>query len=328
EPVHAGEIVALMGLSGFELGDTVADFENPEGLSPINIDEPTMSMVFTINTSPFYGRDGTYLTSRHLRDRLIRETEKNLAMRVEETNSPEVFNVYGRGILHLSILVETMRREGYEFQLGQPRVIQKKINDVMHEPVEHLTVNVPGHFQGRVIEACTQRKAMLTDIEYRGDRNSLQFHIPSRGLIGLTGSILTLTEGEAVIAHRFIEFQPLKGDIPIKRNGALVALETGAAIPYAIDKLQDRGVFFVNPGEDIYRGQVVGEHNRGNDIVVNLCKTKKLSNMRASGSDEKMRIAPAKEFSLEQYMEYINADEYLEVTPLHLRIRKIEPPKH
>lgn len=328
EPVHAGEIVALMGLSGFELGDTVADFEDPEGLSPIDIDEPTMSMVFTINTSPFYGRDGTYLTSRHLRDRLIRETEKNLAMRVEETNSPEVFNVYGRGILHLSILVETMRREGYEFQLGQPRVIQKKINSVMHEPVEHLTVNVPGHFQGRVIEACTQRKAMLTDIEYRGDRNSLQFHIPSRGLIGLTGNILTLTEGEAVIAHRFIEFQPLKGDIPIKRNGALVALETGTAIPYAIDKLQDRGVFFVNPGEEIYRGQVVGEHNRGNDIVVNLCKTKKLSNMRASGSDEKMRIAPAKEFSLEQYMEYINADEYLEVTPLHLRIRKIEPPKH
>ena len=323
EPVKAGEIVALVGLSGFELGDTVADAEEPEGLTPIHIDEPTMSMVFTINTSPFYGKDGKYLTSRHLRDRLIRETEKNLAMRVEETDSADVFNVFGRGILHLSILVETMRREGYEFQLGQPRVIIKELDGQKQEPVEHLTVNVPASFQGKVIEAATQRKGEMMDIEFRGDRNSLQFHIPSRGLIGLTSSILTLTEGEAIIAHRFIEFQPYKGEIVNKRNGAIVSLETGTAIPYAIDKLQDRGIFFVDPGEEIYKGQVVGEHNRGNDITVNICKTKKLSNMRASGSDEKMRIAPARKLSLEQFMEYINEDEYLEVTPNHLRVRKI-----
>ncbi len=323
EPVKAGEIVALIGLSGFELGDTVADAEEPEGLTPIHIDEPTMSMVFTINTSPFYGKDGKYLTSRHLRDRLIRETEKNLAMRVEETASADIFNVFGRGILHLSILVETMRREGYEFQLGQPKVIIKEIDGQKQEPVEHLTVNVPAEFQGKVIEAVTQRKGELTDIEFRGDRNSLQFQIPSRGLIGLTSSILTLTEGEAIIAHRFIAFQAYKGDIQSKRNGAMVSLETGTAIPYAIDKLQDRGVFFVDPGEDIYRGQVVGEHNRGNDITVNICKTKKLSNMRASGSDDKLRIAPARKFSLEQFMEYINEDEYLEVTPHFLRVRKI-----
>lgn len=321
-PVEAGEIVAIMGLSGFELGDTIADFENPEGLSAINIDEPTMSMIFTINTSPFYGRDGKYLTSRHLRDRLIMETERNLALRVEETDSPEVFNVYGRGILHLSILVETMRRESYEFQLGQPRVVVKEINGTKCEPVEHLTINLPAEFQGKVIEAVTHRKGELMDIEFRGDRNSLQFHIPSRGLIGLTNSILTLTNGEAIMAYRFIEYQPLKGEIPNKRNGALVSLETGVAIPYAIDKLQDRGIFFVDPGEEIYKGQVVGEHNRGNDIPVNICKTKKLTNMRASGSDEKMKIAPARKFSLEQYMEYINEDEYLEVTPNHLRIRK------
>lgn len=322
-PVKAGEIVALMGISGFELGDTVADAEEPEGLTPINIDEPTMSMIFTINTSPFFGKDGKYLTSRHLRDRLIRETEKNLALKVEETDSPEVFDVYGRGILHLAILVETMRREGYEFQLGQPRVIIKEIDGKKYEPVEHLTVNVPESFQGKVIEAVSQKKGELLDIEYRGDRNSLQFIIPSRGLIGLTSSILTLTEGEAVIAQRFIEFQPVKDEIDNKRNGALVSLETGMAIPYAIDKLQDRGTFFVNPGDQIYKGQVVGEHSRGNDLVVNLCKLKKLSNMRASGSDEKLRIAPARVFSLEQNMEYINEDEYLEVTPNHLRVRKI-----
>lgn len=326
-PVKAGEIVALMGISGFELGDTVADAEEPEGLTPINIDEPTMSMIFTINTSPFFGKDGKYLTSRHLRDRLIRETEKNLALKVEETDSPEVFDVYGRGILHLAILVETMRREGYEFQLGQPRVIIKEIDGKKYEPVEHLTVNVPEYFQGKVIEAVSQKKGELLDIEYRGERNSLQFTIPSRGLIGLTSSILTLTEGEAVIAQRFIEFQPVKNEIDNKRNGALVSLETGMAIPYAIDKLQDRGTFFVNPGDHIYKGQVVGEHNRGNDLVVNLCKLKKLSNMRASGSDEKLRIAPARVFSLEQNMEYINEDEYLEVTPNHLRLRKIDSRK-
>jgi GTP-binding protein len=254
---------------------------------------------------------------------LYRETEKNLALRVEDTNSPEQFIVYGRGILHLSILVETMRREGYEFQLGQPKVLIKKENGSTMEPVEDLTVNVPESFQGRVIEAVSQRKGELLNIEYRGDRNSLQFIIPSRGLIGLSNSILTLTEGEAIMAHRFEEFQPWKGEIPNKRNGALIAMETGTAIPYAIDKLQDRGAFFIAPGTEIYKGMVVGEHIRQNDLEVNISKTKKLTNMRAAGSDDKMQIAPPRSFSLEQYMEYINADEYLEVTPKNIRMRKI-----
>ncbi len=322
-PVQSGEILAIMGLEGFEIGDTVADLENPEGLKPISIDEPTMSMMFTINNSPFFGQDGKFVTSRHLRERLYKETEKNLALRVDETESPDMLNVYGRGILHLSILIETMRREGYEFQLGQPQVLIKEIDGTKHEPIEHLTVNVPEAFQGKVIEAVTQRKGELLDIEFRGDRNSVQFNIPSRGLMGLTNLILTLTEGEAIMAHRFEKYMPWKGEIGSKRPGAMISLETGTSIPYAIDKLQDRGEFFVPPGEPIYQGQVIGEHVRQNDIVVNICKTKKLTNMRAAGSDEKMGIAPPRKFSLEQYMEYLGADEYLEVTPKNIRIRKI-----
>ena len=322
-PVHSGEIVAIMGLEGFEIGDTVADIEEPEGLPPITVDEPTMSMMFTINNSPFFGQDGKFVTSRHLRERLFREIEKNLALRVEETDSPDILNVYGRGILHLSILIETMRREGYEFQLGQPQVLIKEIDGVKHEPVEHLTVNVPEEFQGKVIEAVTQRKGELLDIEFRGDRNSIQFNIPSRGLMGLTNQILTLSEGEAIMAHRFEAYMPWKGEIGSRKNGALISQETGTTIPYAIDKLQDRGVFFVPPNEAVYQGQVIGEHIRQNDLVINVCKTKKLTNMRASGSDDKMNIAPPKQFSLEQLMEYLRDDEYLEVTPKNLRVRKI-----
>jgi GTP-binding protein len=321
--VGAGEIVALMGLEGFDIGDTIADLENPEPLIPITVDEPTMSMLFTINNSPFFGQDGKFVTSRHLRDRLLLETEKNLALRVEETGSPDSYIVYGRGILHLSILVETMRREGYEFQLGQPKVLIKTIDGKPHEPVEQLTVNVPVEFQGKVIEAVSQRKGELLNIEFRGDRNSVQFRIPSRGLIGLRNTVLTLTEGEAIMAHRFERFEPWKGEITAKRNGALVSLETGSAISYAINKLQDRGIFMVAPGDAIYKGQVVGEHTRSNDIVVNLCKAKKLTNMRASGSDEKIQITPPRQFSLEQYMEYVDDSEYLEITPKNIRLRKI-----
>jgi len=322
-PVEAGEIVALLGLGNFDIGDTVADADEPEALSPLQVDEPTMSMIFTINTSPFFGQDGSYVTSRRLRERLFLETEKNLALRVEETDSPDIFNVYGRGILHLSILVETMRREGYEFQLGQPKVVTKTVNGQTLEPVEFLTINLPETHQGKVIEAVTRSRGELVNIEYRGDRNSLQFHIPSRGLIGLSGLIMTLTQGEAVMAHRFESFQPWKGTISNQRNGALISMDTGTAIAYALDKLQDRGIFFIEPGEKVYRGQVVGEHTRQNDIVINVCKTKKLTNMRAAGSDAKAQIRPPRRLSLEQFMEYIQKDEYLEVTPKHLRIRKI-----
>ena len=322
-PVRSGEIIAIMGLEGFEIGDTVADAENPEALIPIKVDEPTMSMLFTINNSPFFGQDGKYVTSRHLRERLYRETEKNLALRVEETESPEMLNIFGRGILHLSILVETMRREGYEFQMGQPKVLLKEIDGVTHEPVENLVVNVPDRFQGRVIEAVTQRRGELISIETKSDQNSLTFKIPSRGLIGLSNMVLTMTEGEAIFAHRFDSYQPWKGEINTKRNGALIALETGTSIAYAIDKLQDRGTFFILPGEPVYQGEVIGEHIRSGDLVINVCKTKKLTNMRASGSDEKTSIAPPRRFSLEQYMEYIGDDEYLEVTPKTLRLRKI-----
>lgn len=322
-PVRSGEIIAIMGLDGFEIGDTVADAENPEALIPIKVDEPTMSMLFTINNSPFFGQDGKYVTSRHLRERLYRETEKNLALRVEETESPEMLNIFGRGILHLSILVETMRREGYEFQMGQPKVLLKEIDGVTHEPVENLVVNVPDRFQGRVIEAVTQRRGELISIETKSDQNSLTFKIPSRGLIGLSNMVLTMTEGEAIFAHRFDSYQPWKGEINTKRNGALIALETGTSIAYAIDKLQDRGTFFILPGEPVYQGEVIGEHIRSGDLVINVCKTKKLTNMRASGSDEKTSIAPPRRFSLEQYMEYIGDDEYLEVTPKTLRLRKI-----
>ncbi len=323
EDVFPGEICAILGLDDFEIGDTVADFENPVALIPIAIDEPTMSMFFTINNSPFFGKEGKFVTSRHLRDRLFKELEKNLALRVEETNSPDAYIVFGRGILHLSILIETMRREGYELQVGQPRVILKEVNGVKCEPIEFLTVHAPEATAGKVIELVSQRKGEIVQIETKTDRLHLEFAIPSRGIIGLRSSVLTLTEGEAIMAHRFKAFEPWKGDIPTKRNGSLIAMESGMAIPYAIDKLQDRGSFFVNPGEPIYAGQVIGEHIRQDDLVINITKTKKLTNMRASGSDDKVSITPATKYSLEEYMEFIIDDEYLEITPLSLRLRKI-----
>ncbi|MFW5708270.1 MAG: translational GTPase TypA [Bacteroidota bacterium] len=326
--VHAGEICAVLGIDDFEIGDTIADFDVPEGMLPIAIDEPTMSMLFTINNSPFFGQDGKFVTSRHLRDRLLLETEKNLAMRVEPTDSADAYMVYGRGVLHLSILIETMRREGYELQVGQPRVIIKEIDGVKHEPVEYLTVHVPEQFSGKVIEMVSQRKGDLVNMENKNERTHLEFEIPSRGLIGLRSNMLTATEGEAVMSHRLKGFEPLKGDIVRKRNGALIAMETGTAIAYSIDKLQDRGKFFVNPGEEIYVGQVIGENNKQEDLIVNLTKTKKLSNVRAAGSDDKMIIAPAIKFSMEEALEYIAEDEYVEFTPAKQRMRKIILDEH
>ncbi len=321
--ISSNEIVAIMGLENFDIGDTVADFENPEALQTIKVDEPTMSMLFTINNSPFFGKDGKYVTSRHIRDRLYKETEKNLAMRVEDTDSPDRLLVYGRGILHLSILVETMRREGYEFQIGQPQVLIKKIDGYKNEPIELLYVDVPTNLSGKVIELVTKRKGDIVSIDNKDDRVKLEFRIPARGLIGLTNPLLTETEGEAVISHRFKGFEPWKGKINHKRNGALIAMETGTVIAYSLDKLQDRGKFFVEPNDRVYAGQVIGENTRDEDIVVNVIKTKKLSNMRSSGADEKLNIAPAIKYSLEESMEYIGKDEYLEVTPKSLRFRKI-----
>jgi GTP-binding protein len=321
--IESGEIVAVLGLENFEIGDTIADFENPEGLKRINVDEPTMSMLFTINNSPFYGKEGIYLTSRHIRDRLYKEIEKNLALRVEETDSPERLLVYGRGILHLSILVEIMRREGYEFQLGQPQVIIKEINGVKNEPVESLTIQVKEEFSGKVIEVVSRRKGEIVNIETKNDRIILNFDIPARGIIGLTNPILTATEGEAVIAHRFKAYEPWKGEIQNRRSGVLIAMETGTAIAYSLDKLQDRGKFFIFPGEEIYAGQIIGEYTRQEDLVINVTKTKKLTNIRASGTDDKANLTPPVRFSLEEAMEYIRGDEYLEVTPKSIRLRKI-----
>ncbi len=321
--VKAGELCAVLGLDKFDIGDTIADEENPEALKRIKVDEPTMSMLFTINNSPFYGKEGKYVTSRHLRERLFAETERNLALRVEETDSPERLLVYGRGILHLSILVETMRREGYEFQLGQPQVIIKKIDGVKHEPIESLTVLVPEEFSGKVIELVSRRKGEMISMETKNDRMALEFRIPARGLIGLTNPILTSTEGEAVIAHRFKGYEVWRGEIENRRNGSLVAMETGTAIPYSIDKLQSRGKFFIEPNDEVYAGQVIGEHTRQDDLVVNVIKTKKLSNVRAAGSDDKAFITPATKFSLEESMEYIKIDEYVEITPKSIRLRKI-----
>ncbi|HEX7412110.1 MAG TPA: translational GTPase TypA [Bacteroidales bacterium] len=323
DEVYAGEIVALLGIEDFEIGDTIADIENPEALKPISIDEPTMSMVFTINNSPFYGREGKFVTSRQLRERLYHETEKNLAMRVEETETTEAYTVFGRGILHLSILIETMRREGYEMQVGQPKVIIKKIDGVDHEPIEFLTVHVPEAFSGKVIELVTMRRGEILNIEAHGDRVHLEFNIPSRGIIGLRNNILNVSEGEAIMAHRFKAYEPYKGDIAGRWKGSLISLETGVAIPFAIDKLQDRGSFFIFPSEEIYAGQIIGEHIRPDDLIINVCKTKKLTNMRASGSDDKTMIIPPIKFSLEEAMEFIAGDEYLEITPRSLRIRKI-----
>lgn len=326
--IGSGEIVAVMGLENFDIGDTIADFHEPEALKPIAVDEPTMSMLFTINNSPFFGREGKFVTSRHVRDRLFKETEKNLALRVEETDSPDKLLVYGRGILHLSILVETMRREGYEFQLGQPKVVIKEIDGYKHEPVELLNVNVSEAFSGKVIEIVTRRKGDILNIESKNDRINLEFKISARGLIGLANPIMTVTEGEAVLSHRFKAFEPWKGDIVSRRNGALIAMETGTAIAYSLSKSQDRGKFHIDPNEEIYAGQVIGESTRYDDLIINVIKTKKLTNMRASGSDDKLSIAPAVKFSLEEAMEYIGEDEYLEVTPKSIRIRKILLSEH
>jgi len=328
EPVASGEIVAVLGLEDFDIGDTIADVENPQAMPPISIDEPSMSMLFTINNSPFFGKEGKFVTSRHLRDRLYKETEKNLALRVEDTDSPDRLKVYGRGILHLSILIETMRREGYELQLGQPRVVIKEIDGLKHEPVEQLHINVDEEFSGKVIEIVTGRKGDILNIEKKGDRVNLEFKITARGLIGLRQPILTATEGNAVISHRFSGYEPWKGELVRKRNGALIAMETGTTISYSIDKLQDRGRFFVDPMEQIYAGQVIGEHTKQDDLVVNVIKTKKLTNMRASGSDEKVSITPAVKFSLEESLEYIGEDEYVEVTPKSIRLRKILLAEH
>ena len=326
--VKAGEIVAISGLENFDIGDTIADLENPEALEPISIDEPSMSMLFTINNSPFFGKDGKYVTSRHIRERLYKETEKNLALKVEETNSPDRLRVYGRGILHLSILVETMRREGYELQLGQPKVVIKEIDGFKYEPVELLYINIPQELSGKVIEIVSKRKGDILNIETKNDRINIEFKISARGLIGLNNPILTATGGEAVISHRFKGYEPWKGEIHNKRSGALIAMETGTAIAYSINKLQDRGKFFIEPNEKIYAGQVIGESTRYDDIVINVTKTKKLSNMRAAGSDEKVSVTPATKFSLEESMEYIGEDEYVEVTPKSIRLRKILLSEH
>lgn len=321
--VHAGDICAVTGIEDFEIGDTIAALENPEPLPRIAIDEPTMNMLFTINNSPFFGREGKFVTSRHLRDRLMKEMEKNLALRVESTDSEDKFIVYGRGILHLSVLIETMRREGYELQVGQPQVIFKEIDGVQCEPIETLVVDVPEETAGKVIELATQKKGELLIMEPKGDLQHLEFKIPSRGLIGLRNNVLTATQGEAIMNHRFSAYEPYKGTISGRINGSLISMEGGQCTAYAIDKLQDRGVFFIEPGDELYTGQVIGEHSRDNDLVVNVQKGKKLTNMRASGSDDNTRIAPPKRFSLEEAMEYIQKDEYLEITPKSIRMRKI-----
>ena len=323
EEAFAGDICAIMGIEGFEIGDTVADFENPEGLTPINIDEPTMNMLFCINNSPFFGKDGKFVTSRHLRDRLFKELEKNLALRVEETGAADSYLVFGRGILHLSVLIETMRREGYELQVGQPQVIVKEIDGVKCEPMEILTVDVPLEVSGKVIELVSQRKGDMIIMEPKGDLIHLEFEIPSRGIIGLRNNVLTATAGEAIMAHRFKAFEPWKGVIPSRMAGVMISGEQGTSIAYSIDKLQDRGSFFVEAGDEIYMGQIIGENNRHDDLVVNITKEKKLTNMRASGTDDKTRMAPKINFSLEECMEYIQADEYVEITPKSLRLRKI-----
>ncbi len=321
--VRSGDICAVVGIEGFEIGDTIADFEAPEQLPVIKIDEPTMNMLFTINNSPFFGKEGKFVTSQRLRERLYKEMEKNLALKVVETNTPDSYLVYGRGILHLSVLIETMRREGYEIQVGQPQVIVKEIDGVKCEPIETLIVDAPGDVAGKVIELVTQRKGELLVMEPKGDLQHLEFEIPSRGIIGLRNNVLTATAGEAIMAHRFKSYEPWKGPIPGRLNGVLVSMEKGQTTAYSIDKLQDRGRFFVEPGVEVYEGQIMGEHIRDNDLVVNLVKGKALTNMRASGSDDNTRIAPATKFSLEEAMEYIQADEYIEVTPISMRLRKI-----
>ena len=323
EEVHSGDICAVVGVEGFEIGDTIADYENPEALPPISVDEPTMSMLFCINDSPFFGREGKFVTSRHLKERLDKELEKNLALRVKDGLTADSFVVYGRGVLHLSVLIETMRREGFELQVGQPKVIDKNINGVRCEPIEHLTIDLPEDKVGAAIELTTRRKGALLHMEHREDRVHLDFDIPSRGIIGLRSNLLTATAGEAVVAHRFKGYEPYKGEIEKRNNGSLVAIETGTAVAYAMDKLQDRGKLTIFPGEEIYAGQVVGAPSRIDDLNINICKTKKLTNVRASGTDEKAQLPPPLQFSLEEMLEYIQEDELVEVTPKSMRIRKI-----
>ena len=323
ESVESGDICAVVGLENFEIGDTICDFENPEPLPPIAIDEPTMSMLFTINDSPFFGKEGKYCTSRHINDRLEKELEKDLALRVEKTEGADRWIVSGRGVLHLSILIETMRREGYELQVGQPQVIMKEIDGVKCEPIEELTINVPEEFASKMIDMVTRRKGEMTSMQNLGERVDIEFNIPSRGIIGLRTNVLTASQGEAIMAHRFKEYQPFKGEIQRRTNGSMIAMESGTAFAYAIDHLQDRGKFFINPQDEVYAGQVVGEHVHENDLVVNVTKAKQLTNMRASGADEKARIVPPIIFSLEEALEYIKGDEYVEVTPKSMRMRKI-----
>ncbi|MFW5754701.1 MAG: EF-Tu/IF-2/RF-3 family GTPase, partial [Marinilabiliaceae bacterium] len=323
-----GELGAIIGLEKFDIGDTICDPEKPEPLDPIAIDEPTMSMLFTINNSPFFGREGKYVTSRHIRERLDKELEKNLALRVEDTDAADAWNVYGRGVMHLSVLIETMRREGYELQVGQPRVIIKDIGGEKHEPFEELTIDLPDEYSGKSIEMVNQRKGELITMERRGDRVVLEFMIPSRGIIGLRNNLLTATAGEAIMAHRFVEFRPWKGDMTKRQNGSLIAMEGGTAFAYALDKLQDRGKFFIHPQDEVYMGQVIGENSREGDLSVNVTKGKKLTNMRASGADDKTRLAPPILFSLEEALEYIQGDEYVEVTPKSMRLRKILLEEH
>ena len=323
EEVQAGDICAIQGIEGFEIGDTIADPELPEALPTIAIDEPTMSMLFTINDSPFFGQDGKFVTSRHVRERLEKELEKNLALRIQQSGNTDAWRVFGRGVLHLAVLIETMRREGYELQIGQPQVILKRIDGVVNEPVEELTIDVPEVSSGTAIDMVTRRKGIMVSMEPKGERSVLRFEIPSRGIIGLRSNLLTATAGEAIMTHRFLEFQPHKGDLPKRQNGSLISMETGKAIPYSIFNLQDRGKFFVDSNEEIYEGQLVGENTRPGDLTVNLTKTKKLTNVRASGSDEKIKLIPPVKFSLEEALEYIMEDEYVEVTPKSIRLRKI-----
>lgn len=321
--MSSGDICAVVGIEGFEIGDTIADALEPEALIPIAIDEPTMSMVFTINNSPFFGKDGKFVTSRHIHDRLMKELDKNLALRVEKSMDSDVWTVFGRGVLHLSVLIETMRREGYELQVGQPRVIYKEIDGVKCEPIEDMTINVPEEYASKMIDSVTRRKGELTMMETKNDRIHLEFTIPARGIIGLRGVLMTLSAGEAVVAHRFHSFQPYRGDIEKRENGSMIAIETGTAVAYGMDKLKDRGSFFVTPGDDVYAGQVVGESNKEGDLVINVTKTKKMSNVRASGTDDKATLPPPIIYSLEEALEYIKEDEYVEVTPKHMRMRKI-----
>ncbi|MEY3726819.1 MAG: translational GTPase TypA [Bacteroidota bacterium] len=321
--VQAGDLCAVTGIEGFEIGDSICDAENPEPLPTIKMDEPTMSMLFSINDSPFFGKEGKFVTSRHISDRLNKELEKNLALRVSDTDKADKWMVFGRGVLHLSVLIETMRREGYELQVGQPQVIIKEIDGVKCEPVEELTIDLPEEHSGTAVEAVTRRKGEMTNMVPKGDRMIVTFQIPSRGIIGLRNYLLTQTAGEAIMNHRFLEYQPYKGEIPGRQNGSLISLEQGTSIPFSLNNLQERGKFFIAPNEDIYEGQVIGENSRAGDLCVNVTKTKKLTNMRASGSDDKVRLAPPKVFSLEECLEYIQSDEYVEVTPKSLRIRKI-----